>query len=313
MSDSDPKKKALFREEAVAHHAAGREEGDVMRFDPLWVRMGYRLVGVAALVLSLAFQLDEWAQGPAVIRVDGRRMITASSPGSIESIDVKPGERVEENAVLVRMATTDETAELARAQSEFELQLVRMLVDPNDAISKQTLSGLRARREAAKNAVESKVVRAPVAGTVSDVRVRVGQHVGPGEVLCAVVPNDATRISLVAMVPADYRPMLKNGLSMRFELDGFKYEYSDVVVDDVSAEAVGTQEVMRFLGQERADAVHLDSGGKVFVSGRMPASTFESEGEPYTYFDGLTGTAEVRVRREPLLVTLIPALREVMP
>jgi biotin carboxyl carrier protein len=307
--------KAIFRKEALAAHAGGKEEGSVLRFDPLWVRVAYRLVGVAALagaVFSVAFHVDEWAQGPAVVRVDGRRMITATTAGPVESVEVKPGQRVEANAVLMRLVTIDEAAELERAQREFDLQLVRMLVDPNDGVAKSTLASLRARREAAHNAVDSKTIRAPFGGIVSDVRVHAGQHVMPGEVLCSVVPVESAQVSLVAMVPADYRPMLKTGLSMRFELDGFRYEYSDVPVEEVSAEAVGSQEVMRFLGQERADAVRLDQGGKVFVTGHLPASTFTSEGQPYAYFDGLTGTAEVRVRREPLIVTLIPSLRKVL-
>jgi hypothetical protein len=55
--------------------------------------------------------------------------------------------------------------------------------------------------------------------------VRPGQHVNAGEVLLAVAPKGSAQVSLVSMVPADYRPMLKVGLKMRFELDGFRYEY----------------------------------------------------------------------------------------
>jgi len=132
-------------------------------------------------------------------------------------------------------------------------------------------------------------------------------------VLLAVAPKGSAQVSLVAMLPADYRPMLKSGLSMRFELDGFRFEYSDLTVTNVSAEAVGPTEVQRFLGQERADAVQLDPGAKVLVTASLPAATFTSEGEPYGYFDGLTGTAEVRVRSEPILVTLVPALRRLLP
>jgi membrane fusion protein (multidrug efflux system) len=117
----------------------------------------------------------------------------------------------------------------------------------------------------------------------------------------------------MAMVSAEYRPMLKPGLKIRFELDGFHYEYSDLLATDISAEAVGTAEVQRLLGQERSDAVVLDPGAKVIVTAKLPSSTFSSEGRPYGYFDGLTGNAEVCVRSEPLLVTLIPALRQWLP
>ena len=42
-----------------------------------------------------------------------------------------------------------------------------------------------------------------MAGYVSDVRVRLGQRVNAGDVLLAVAPKEA-KVSLVAMVPADY-------------------------------------------------------------------------------------------------------------
>jgi membrane fusion protein (multidrug efflux system) len=307
---------SIYRPEALAHHEAGRVSSSLVRFDPKWLRVTYALLictVVAGIAFICIFSVDEYASGPAVVRVDGRRMITSTVGGAIDSLNVTPGQWVEANTVLCRMNDTDERAELARATAEFQLQLARLMADPTDNVAKNTLAALRARRESAKNTVEARVVRAPIAGVVSDVRVRPGQPITPGEVLLAVVPKDAQRVSLVAMVPADYRPMLRSGAKMRFELDGFRYEYSDVEVVDVSSEAVGVVEVQRFLGQERADAVKLDPGGKVFVTARLPASTFTSEGQPYAYYDGLSGTAEVSVRREPIIVTLIPALRSIFP
>lgn len=317
---------SLFRPEALAHHAGSDVRGDVLRCDPRWVRVATPLVVGAVAVgalLSCILAVDEYASGPAVVRVDGRRLVTATAAGPIEEVHVRPGQRVEAGAVLVRLASTEESNELARAEGDLELQLVRALVDPTDAAVRAAVSSLRSRRDAAKNAVEARTLRAPVAGVVSDVRARPGQHVAPGDVVCAVVPreadptgaaaSDGATVSLVAMLPADYRPMLAPGLPLRFELDGFRFEYEDVVVEEVSAEAVGTHEVQRFLGGEHEGAVQLDPGGKVFVTARLPAATFISEGRPFAYFDGLTGNAEVRVRREPLVITLVPALRKVWP
>jgi membrane fusion protein (multidrug efflux system) len=305
----------MFRGEAIAHHAGGSEEGDVLRFERKWATYVYRVIALAALsgfLFICLFSVDEYASGPAVVRVDGRRMLTATAPGTVEGIEVRPGQWVDVGALLVRMYNVDEANELARAKNEFDIQIVRMLRDPNDPSVKQTLASARVQKDQARNVVESREIRATVAGYVSDVRVRLGQRVNAGDVLLAVAPKDA-KVSLVAMVPADYRPMLKQGLKMRFELNGFRYEYSDLNVDQVAAEAVGPSEVQRFLGQERADAVPLDPGAKVLVSATLPSATFTSEGQPYGYFDGLTGNAEVCVRSEPLLVTLIPFFRQWLP
>ena len=306
----------LFRREALDHHGASERDGDVLRFDARWTRLAASLVVTACLVgfafIGL-FGVDDYASGPAVVRVDGRRMITATTPSTVEGVDVRPGQWVESGAVLVRMYDADEATELLRTEKDFDVQLARMLRDPNDVAAKESLAALRAKKDQARNLKDSRVIRAPVAGYVSDVRVRTGLHVDPGSVLLAVTAPGEARVSLVAMVPANFRPMLRSGLSMRFELDGFKFEYRDLEVAEVTAEAVGTKEMQRFLGDERADAVTLDAGAKVLVTAMLPSPTFSSEGQRYAYFDGLTGTAEIRVRREPILVMLIPALRQLIP
>ena len=88
-----------------------------------------------------------------------------------------------------------------------------------------------------------------------------------------------------------------------------KSHTQDLVVEDVSEEVIGPLEVRRYLGQELADALVMQGGAKVLVTARVDASTFTSDGVSYGYYDGLTGLAEVRVRRQSILATLIPALR----
>jgi membrane fusion protein (multidrug efflux system) len=302
----------LFSPEALAHHAAGGAESDLLRYDRRWPRRVYALLLMAASVAFLfvsLFGIDEYANGPALVRVDGRRMITATAPATVASVEVQPAQAVEVGSVLVRMYNADEANELARATREFDLELVRMLRDPGDAQTKLALASLRAARDQARNIVDSRIVRADVRGHVSDVRVRKGQHVNAGEVLVALAPEGEAHVSVVAMVSAQYRPLLKNGARMRFELEGFRFEYADLVVNEVSTEAVGPAEVQRFLGQERGDAVALDPGAKVLVTARIPTTTFSSEGQVYGYFDGLIGSAAIRVRRQTILALLIPALK----
>jgi membrane fusion protein (multidrug efflux system) len=306
----------LFRAEALHHHAERGEEGDVLRLDKRWVRVTYAVLVVAAVAVFLFVSLcsvDEYAMGPAVVQLEDRRMVAAIAPGTVEAVLVRPSQRVEAGSVLVRMSASPESSELRRATLEFDRKLVYMLQDPSDPAIKQSLTALRAQKEQAKNALDGRVLRAPVAGYVTDVRVRPGQHVNAGDVVLAVAPDGATRVALLSVVSADYLPMLKRGQKMRFELDGFQFEYADLEVAEVSPEAVGSAEVQRLLGQERADVVRLDGGAKVVVSARLPSATFISAGRPYGYFDGLTGTATIRVRREPILVTLLPALRRWLP
>lgn len=307
----------LFRAEALAHHeGSGDELGDVIRFEPKWSRIAASVVGLGVLAFFLFIALigvDDYASGPIVIRVEGRRMVTASTMTSVEAVLVQPGARVEANQELLRLKSDEEKSEVARAEKDFDNQMLRILRDPNDQMAKEALATLRAKRDMARNAVDARVVRAPVTGLVSDIRVVVGQHVNMGDVLLAVTAPGEAKISAIAMVPANFRPMLQHGSKMRFELEGFKFDYTDVEVEEVSAEAIGSREVQRLLGQDKGDSVAIDTGAHVLVTAKIPTASFSSEGQSYAFFDGLTGNAEIRVRREPILVMLVPALRSLVP
>ncbi|MBX3185715.1 MAG: HlyD family efflux transporter periplasmic adaptor subunit [Labilithrix sp.] len=305
--------KALFRENATAGASRWGAEGDVLALDSRAARWAYRIIFAACAVgLALAgvLRIHGYATGPAVVRVDGRRAVTATFPGTIERVLVAPGQRVEEGAPLVTFYSADERAQYDRVSSELDLQLVRLLRDPSDVGAKQSLTALKAQKDLAASILKQRVLRAPVAGAVTDIRVRPGQRLAAGEPVLALAPKDAP-ISLVCAIPGEYRPMIATGLPVRFSLDGYRYEYHDMVVEDVGTEVVGAAEVRRYLGPETADALHLAEGSYVLVRGRIPSS-FLSEGKTYGYFDGLTGTADIRVRKESLAVILIPALKAVI-
>jgi len=305
----------LFRMEAVRHHVAAPREGDILRLDARWPSLTYHLVWittVAAMFFVCCASVHEYASGPAVVRVDGRRSVTATIPATVETVLVQPGEHVKAGTLLVNMHDSEEAAELRRVSAEFDLELVRLLRDPTDAVAKQTLAGLRSRRDQARNAHAEREIRAPIDGIVGDIRVRAGQRLNPGDTILGIAPPDA-RVVVVAAVPGDYRPMLARGLSVRFSLDGFHYEYRDLVIEDVSEEVIGPLEVRRYLGQELGDALVMQGGAKVLVTARVDTSTFTSDGVRYGYYDGLTGLAEVRLRRQSIVGMLVPALRTLIP
>lgn len=302
----------LFRPRALEERARWGDDGDLLRLDKRPIRWTYRILvaaAIAALLFISFFEVHDYATGAAVVRVEGRRAVTATHPGTVETVSVAPGQRVEAGAPLVRFYDAEERALLQRLSSEFDLQIVRLLRDPNDATAKAALTGLKTQRDLAASVVAERVLRAPVAGVVSDVRIRPGQRLQAGEPVLAVAPDDA-EVSLVMAIPGESRPMIEQGASVRFSLDGYRYEYHDIVVEDVGREVVGVAEVRRFLGPETADTLRLGQNGSyVLVRGKLPARTFVSEGHSYGYFDGLTGTAEIRVRKESILVLLLPALK----
>ena len=82
----------IFREEAVAYHVRGnRTQGDLLRISPRWTNWIYWLLVAVCVVSSIYMvfgRLNDYATGVAVIRDEGRTMVTASTGGTITAIAV---------------------------------------------------------------------------------------------------------------------------------------------------------------------------------------------------------------------------------
>jgi biotin carboxyl carrier protein len=304
----------LFREEALEHHlGAMSREGDWLRLSPRWMSATFWLLValVAAFLLySVIGTVDEYASGPAVVRLAGRTEVTASLPGAVASVEVRPGQRVAAGQPLVRFQSTREAAVMERIEHDWERQLLERLRDPLAPAPAQALIALQAEREQARDQLEEQVVRAPRAGIVGDVRCRPEQHVAAGDILLSI-GNAAALPSLVALLPGEHRPLLKKGMAMKLELRGYDQGPQRLWISAVNEEVVGPEEARRLLGPEIAAAVPL-TGPVVLVQAPFPASTFEVAGKRYELHDGMWGTVDVRVRSEPVLFALVPGLRTVL-
>lgn len=298
----------LFRSEALEHHAGARREGELLGLSvalPSWV---YRLL-VAALVVGLVYcsvgTVNEYASGPAVVRIEDRAEVTATFAASVAQVFAQPGQHVEAGTPLVQFVADDQDAERTRLASELDLQLVRVLRDPSDQAARQTLTSLRAEKDLADAKVAQRLLRAPRAGVIRDVRVRPGEHLDPGDLIVSIV-GDAAPVSLIAVLPGRYRPLLKPGMPLRFTLDGDRYRYHDLTIGSVGDDVLGPAEVRRYLGASAADTVNL-AGPLVLVRARLKAHAADDD-DAHLYFDGLAGRVDVRVRSEPILVAMIPGL-----
>jgi membrane fusion protein (multidrug efflux system) len=275
--------------------------GDVLHLSPYWTHWTYWflvIVSMAGLTYGICSSLHEYAMGIAVIRDEGRTIVTAITSGTIVSIAVQPGQYVEPHQVLLRLHDTQETIEVERLRKTLHLQHIHRLKNPHDPEAQQQLAMLRTQVETAEQRLAERTVLAPRAGIVRDLRIRPQQLVTPGELLVTLVGADDV-LSVVAIFPGQYRPFLMAGSPLRLELAGFRYAYQRLTLATVGNEVIGPNEVRRFLGQDVADAVTLQ-GSQVIVRAQVPARTFHAAGRWHTYHDGMHGTAEVRVRSERL-------------
>jgi len=193
---------------------------------------------VAGVLFTILAKVREYASGPAVVRLGGRTDLTATADGTVTDVGVTAGQTVEAGRLLVRFYGAREAAELARIDHEFELQLINRLRDPSDRGAEQALITLRAQRELARSNLAEREVRAPAGGVVSDIRVRPGQHIAPGQSLLSLVRGQE-HPEVIALIPGEYRPLLKPGMPLRLELTGYRYAYQELVVETVGEEVVG--------------------------------------------------------------------------
>ncbi len=302
---------SVFRREALeAYMRADGGKAEPLRISPRWVRYVYWLL-VSLVLVSLVFvafgKVDEYASGPAIVRIDGRSDLTAIEPVTVASVEVQPGQRVDMKQILVRFYDATERAELERINKEFELSLKKSLANPADGSIRESLGRLRAERDQAESRLNERVLRAPHAGVVNDVRIRAGQHLPAGTPILSVTHDDST-LSIVGLLPGHFRPLLAKGQPVRLEVSGFRYAYRELHIDSIGDEVVGPEEAKRYLGQEVADSVQL-SGPVILVRAQLPTRNFTADGRWFNYHDGMSGTADVRVRSRRILVLLVPGLK----
>lgn len=157
-------------------------------------------------------------------------------------------------AAEARMRQTENAAELAQAlqrKSELELKLVNLrqtYVTEASADLRDTagrLVDIEERLRAARDASERKVITAPVAGKVMDLRVTTsGSSIGPREPVLDIVPSDNPLIVEVR-VPLDAISELRPGLVAQVRLTAFTQRTTpliDGVVTYVSADAMSDRQ-----------------------------------------------------------------------
>lgn len=299
----------LLRPEAL-DHASGTPPADVLRLSPAWTSKAYWLLVlafIAALGFGTAARLFAYASGPAILWRDGVVDLTAIREHSVASIEVEPGDQVREGQLLARFNGAAEHAELRRLQDQFERQLAKRLADPLDDDARATLVSLGAARDAALSQVEGMLLRAPRSGLVGDIRVRVGQSVSAGDVLLTLTDEKAI-CSVWAWLPGRYRPELRQGELLRFDVGGYENTVPPATIRSIGTRVIGPREARRYLGNDISDAFAVD-GPVVLVQAALPSCSLEVEGRLLRLHHGMSGRAEVRLTMDPMWSVLFPSLR----
>lgn len=267
---------------------------------------------------------------PAEIRARGtlqarsRPVLSAQVAGAIAWIapELEPGAAVEAGQELVRLDPADRELAVRRLQAELAEAEARLRVD-DTLVHRARLAAVRAQLAQAELDLARTVVRAPVAGWVSERLVEPGQFVAPGTWLArlterrleAVVDLDETDLPLLPELPAPATVQV-DGEELPAELQRLAPE-RDARLRRVRAHAVvagepgprwrpGAFAVLRLAGRPLPPACALPEhallpGGRVWTvaDGRLQGRAVEivRQAAGRVWIGGLPDGAEVVVTR----------------
>jgi membrane fusion protein, multidrug efflux system len=183
-----------------------------------------------------------------VVAVNGVT-VSADLPGVIEQIAFDSGQHVAKGAVLVRLDTKQERAQLAAANAQLELARVQLErtagMRSNEIISQSVYDQVSAEHKQAqarvgeiRATIERKTIRAPFAGVLGIRQVNLGQYLAGGAPIVSLQALSPVYVNF--SVPQHEMSRLRTMREVRVTSDGFEGEAVgqvsaiDSVVDDAT-------------------------------------------------------------------------------
>ena len=312
-SPAQSSRRQPYRREALEHYENRKQETRLLRIAPTWTEHASSFIlwvfGAFVAFLCTA-RISERGAGTAALRLHDRNALTSPVEGRVVAVHAEPGAVVAQGAMLVELEATEERAQLERIEEQRFSATARFLSDPSDLEAKQQIPVLAAQAAEARARVEAKAIRAPRAGRVHDMRVRVGQGIAVGSEL-ATIATEGSGATVTAALPARFRPRLAPGQTLRLSFPGIAHAHRDVLVEAVSDESLGPSEARRVFGPELADALPLDAP-VVLVRGSVDTLWVEGGDERFRIHDGMLAEATVTMNRERIIFVLLPGLRRML-
>lgn len=299
---------SVFRAEAIQEQRRSESPSAILNVSERW---GSWIVGgMAALLLAfVAFLIfgtaTEYAEGNAVVHSRGRIPVIANEGGTVAAIHIAPQIEVSPGDVIGTLYDHAELAQVRRLEHEYEDALVRLLRNPDDPAAGGGLAALRSASEQARADLEERQLMVPVGGVLTDVRVRPGALVTPGQTV-ATVGTVGPGFEIVAAVPGNFRPLLGSGVPVVAELEQFPGSRFHLEAREVSPEVISVEEARALMGQLLPTAA--EDAALALVYADLPDVLVSSAGAEYPLYDGMRGSVRIPVREERFIVTLWPAL-----
>ena len=220
------------------------------------VRAGEKFAPPPTAVSSAKVDAVEWAATkPAVATLVALRGVTlgAELPGTVRDVAFESGSAVKKGAVLVRLDTSTEEAQLAAAKAEAALARLSLkrarTLRASESSTQADLDTAEARAqqaEAAMAALEAtiakKVIRAPFDGRISIRQIEVGQVLSPGTPIASL--QSVSPIHAEFWLPQQAIAELRPGQKVALRTDAFPEAQWDGELTTVNPEVdVATRNV----------------------------------------------------------------------
>jgi membrane fusion protein (multidrug efflux system) len=200
------------------------------------VKAGEAMVPPPEAVTTAKVEASEWESArPAIASLIALQGVTlaAELPGTVREIDFEPGTSVRRGAVLVRLDTSAEEAQLASAQADAALARLNLerarRLRQGEANSQADLDLAVARAASADATVRNlqatiakKTIRAPFDGRIGIRQVELGQVVAPGTPIASL--QSVTPIRADFWLPQQALADVRLGQRTRLRTDTFPGE-----------------------------------------------------------------------------------------
>jgi multidrug efflux pump subunit AcrA (membrane-fusion protein) len=278
-----------------------------------WIRWGYLVLGgfVGAVMLwGFLAPLESAAIAIGSVSLDtNRKTVQHLEGGIVEKIFVREGQTIEKDQVLIQLDTTQPRGriDLLKAKiksAEAQLKLLRSEIETVDGLLKKGLAQrprllALQRREAeivgelGENAAQMKVaedaiaratIKAPVSGTVIDMKIHTtGGVIKAGEPLMAIVPRDEP-LTIEAQIEPNDIDVVRPGLAAHVRLTPYNVRFAPPMpgkVVHVSADRFTDQKTNANYYMARIELTkkpqEVDPGIKLYPG--MPAEVIIVTGE----------------------------------
>jgi hypothetical protein len=238
---------------------------------PIWLPSLYWLiltVFIASIVYLTVFRITRSVTGPVVIIAISKKVVTASKSGLVVSVNRAVGDRVRTGDIVV----------------EFQ-------VPPGKSHDRSIGE-----------------VRAPISGTISDIRVRQGQEIPPGYQVATIV-DETSGYEALAFFSAAYVPKFRSEMRLVLKFKEYPGTNDVITANTTNAEIIEPYEVKRYFGDDKLNGMNF-SEPVVIAHSFLPIPRFEVGPQSYAFHDGMIGLAQVSVRSDPMILGLIPGLKE---